>query len=306
MQKILFGLFLYFFLSMTAEAVHYYAWKQNNAEAPIGAFPNASDMTSLARGQSPEFGAVVLITRGGSHGAGILIEPPADLPGEFGDLRGRLVLTAAHVIREDQGKITVFLDGFKPDQDHEADLDELPCLFAIVHKDFEMGKEDKRQFDYGLVILKEPIAGVEPLQLPEAGAFAPDFLSPDIEIVGFGMRYDENTEGQSPIDEGLQRRVFRSYLNKRYPAAPNILGLNFDEFMAGKGKEVFSFPYVGDSGGPIFVPGHHRQILGIVSGPDSEKEYKYIHVTKADVAEVLIDGKKINVKTGTVIAATGK
>ncbi|MBY0281631.1 MAG: S1 family peptidase [Alphaproteobacteria bacterium] len=306
MQKILFALILYCFSFFSAEAVHYYAWKQSQAEAPLGAFPNALDAASLDRGQSPEFKSVVLITRSGSHGSGILIDPPEGLSDELGDLRGRLILTAAHVIREGQGEINVYLDGFKPGQDHEDGLEELvPCQLAVVHKDFEMGKEDKRQFDYGLVILKERMPGVEPLQVPEAGVFAPDFLSPDIEIVGFGMRYDENAEARSPIDEGLQKRFFRSYLNKRYPATPNILGLNFAEFMGDKGKEIFFFPYVGDSGGPIFIPGDYAQILGIVSGPASEREYKYIHVTKADVAEILMDGKKINVKTGTV-AETGK
>lgn len=288
MKKILFGLFLYFFLSMTAEAVHYYAWGQDNTAAPVGRFPAALDARALGDGQNPAFNAAVLINYGSGIGSGVLIEPPAG----HGDLEGRLVLTAAHVIKGREGSLLIHRTGFLTEPGEDELEGFIKPARIIPHKDFVKGDESTRQFDYGLIILREPIAEVALLRLPEEGSLSG--IPSDIEIVGFGARYDENDEEQGQIDEGLRRRLFVSHLNKNYIEidGKRVLALNFAEFIADKGKEIFSFPYSGDSGGPIFLPRSYEQILGIVSGADASGEYKYIHVTKADVARLLTPGGK--------------
>jgi hypothetical protein len=293
MKKILFGLFLYFFLSMTAEAVFYLAWKHSDVDASPDFF-NGLDGASLDRGKSPEFGAVVFLLGEGEEGTGILIEPPEDRP----DLAGRLVLTAAHVIRGNAGKrLRIHPKGLlkKVDEPSEENLLETGALIEIPpgadhrisHPGFVKDDESTRQFDYGLIILEERIDHLIPsLHLANPEEIDLDSIA-TIEVAGFGSRLNMAPEGgiREEKEGGFRKRAFESIIGKK---ERNVLELDLGKFISAQEKAIFTFPFSGDSGGAVFKKGEYSRLVGVVSGVNTDELiFKYVHVTNEDVRQLL-------------------
>jgi hypothetical protein len=292
MQKILFGLFLYFFLSMTAEAVFYLAWKHSDVDASPDFF-NGLDGASLDRGQNDEFGAVVFLLGESEEGTGILIDPPEGRP----DLAGRLILTAAHVITGNAGKrLRIHPKGLlkKVDEPSEENLLETGALIEIPpgadhrisHPGFVKGNESTRQFDYGLIILDEPIDSLPSLRLANPEEIDLDSIA-SIEVAGFGSRLNMAPEGgiRAEKEGGFRKRAFESIIGKK---DRNVLELDLGEFISAQEKAIFTFPFSGDSGGAVFKKGEYSRLVGVVSGVNTEELiFKYVHVTNEDVRQLL-------------------
>jgi hypothetical protein len=108
-------------------------------------------------------------------------------------------------------------------------------------------------YDVGIVILSEPIVLDEYAQLPEP--YLVDTLSnmAGVDLVGYGVNYQDHGGGQSPNDAWRWNRE-RYYAPANIVPSQDCISDMFVKLTAnpGQGKGGTTF---GDSGGPIFVAG---------------------------------------------------
>ncbi len=226
-------------------------------------FNNSSynDNEALQEGQNIYSKSVVLILTERGNGSGVLIDL-SNRP----DLKGKIILTAAHVIEE---KITdIFMDGLKPHHDEEDPLDEslkIPFKSVKKHPLFVYGKEEARIYDYGLIILNNPISNIQSLNLSEIPLTLPQPLI----VSGFGQKLILTNEATATgATNDLKRRTFKSLITE----SNNDKSILYSDIKNEMAYSRFAFPYVGDSGGSaIFTEGSSSQFIGIVSGKHEQK-----------------------------------
>jgi trypsin len=127
---------------------------------------------------------------------------------------------------------------------------------AVTHPDYSDFTDLENWNDVGVIVLDEPVTGIEPATLAPVGyldQFAQPVLNRTIfEVVGYG------TEVRKPLT-GPQKPQPMSYpLQRRYTTSPGqkltdqILQLNgnFNDTRGGGGT------CFGDSGGPVFLDGY--------------------------------------------------
>lgn len=221
---------------------------------------NYDDTLALNKGQTNPFTSVCLILTKAGNGSGIFIDLP-DRP----ELRGKVILTAAHVI--DQEIKMILMDGLKPEQDEEDDVDQASSLsfdLPIKHPQYK-DAVTTRQYDFGLIILKNPIENIIPLTLAESSITQND----SVLISGFGQKIIVQNDKIVEQKNDLKRRVFETIITDA--REPNLLLTNMRE----KGlAQKYVFPYYGDSGGGVFKKNSQGNInlIGIVSGFDPGNE----------------------------------
>lgn len=225
------------------------------------------------------FKPVVLIkTENEGNATGTVINVP-DRP----DLEKRVILTNAHVINNKISKI--YREGLAPDVDSEEPLDDnnaLEFLPPRAHPAFKKGDESLRKYDYGVVILKEPL-NIEPLSLSDEQLTA----GTPITIVGYGQKYAPYAgDTLGPLSD-LKKRAFGSIITEAHNEE-RIFYTHINEDT----RKNYAFPFTGDSGAPVFRTSQQDKntILGIVSGFVNEQgTTAYINPSINDVSSLLIE-----------------
>jgi len=139
-------------------------------------------------------------------------------------------------------------------------------------------------YDVGIVILSEPIVLDEYAQLPTAGLVDTLPNMAGVDLVGYGVNYQDRGGGQSP------NAAWRWY-RERYYAPANIVPSQdcisdmFVKLTANPGQGMGGTTF-GDSGGPIFVAGTNI----VIANNSFVSNYNCSGVTHAqriDIPEVL-------------------
>ena len=121
----------------------------------------------------------------------------------------------------------------------------------FTHPDWDGDLQNNSLDDLGLIILPEPVEGIEPVTLPgedyslDGLARATEFL-----VVGYGVTYEKPAEGpKKPTANALLQRHYTTSVLSNLTSDTIILAVNAKDKRAGGG--ICS----GDSGGPAFLDG---------------------------------------------------
>jgi hypothetical protein len=119
-------------------------------------------------------------------------------------------------------------------------------------------------FDYhdvGIVVLeKDAPVGIVPADLPEAGVVATLRNKRPVDLVGYGVQWQEHGDGFKPYDAWVWNGM-RFYAPAQYIASSDVMSAEFMKLTANPGQGKGGTAY-GDSGSPI-LKGGTNTILGI-------------------------------------------
>ena len=204
------------------------------------------------------------------------ISGPNDYFGSGVLIAGQWILTAAHLLRYNNGAGTIYnptsvtyvLNGTTYNAEE-----------FFTHPDYQ--DNTTGGFDLGLIHLSTPITGVTPAQLYTGSSE----LNATGTIVGYGWGGIGSDGAANTFDYGAQasqyqynvKRAGQNVINQTsYFGNSNYLGVNFDNPSGGNALPLEYLPAEGDSGGGLFINNAGvQQLAGIVAfgSPDATAKY---------------------------------
>jgi len=142
-------------------------------------------------------------------------------------------------------------------------------------------------FDYhdvGLVVLSKKVTNISPAKLPTAGFVDTLRVMSPVDLVGYGVQWQDHGNGVNPYDAGKWSGL-RFYAPAQYVASKDVLYTEFLKLTAnpGQGKGGTAF---GDSGGPILLAGTNT-ILGINSFVTNVNCAGVTYAQRIDIPDIL-------------------
>jgi hypothetical protein len=141
-------------------------------------------------------------------------------------------------------------------------------------------------FDYhdvGIVVLNEAVSDITPAQLADVGLVDTLAMKSDVDLVGYGVQWQEHGKGVSPND-AWKWSGLRFYAPSKYVGSADALSSEFIKLTAnpGQGKGGTAF---GDSGGPILLKGTNV-ILAINSFVTNANCAGVTYAQRVDIQEI--------------------
>jgi hypothetical protein len=138
--------------------------------------------------------------------------------------------------------------------------------------------------DVGLVILSKAVKGIKPAQLPKANYVETLNSNCAVDLVGYGVQWQDHGDGTSPYDAWMWSGL-RFYAPSVYITSSDAISGEFLKLTANPGQGKGGTAY-GDSGGPILAAGTNL-IIGINSFVTNTNCAGVTYAQRIDTADIL-------------------
>ena len=225
----------------------------------------------------PYVGLVVIDFNGGPawRGTGFLVSPT-------------VVVTAGHVTDRGEGARVWFESDLTNNSEYPYGGSTSTEGTPYTHPEFCLGcAEGLPGFDthdVGVIVLDEPVYMTEYAQLPTAGLVETLAMMTDVELVGYGLQWQERGDGLRPADS-WRGELIRNYATATLITSQDRLSDEFIKVSAnpaqGHGGATF-----GDTGGPVLLGGTNS-VLANISFSTNPNRAGVTYGTRADTESVL-------------------